>query len=189
MLDLQLEAKPTLDRFQKTYRGADLIEVADLDIVSIAIPLGGEAAFIAALSAAYKTSKPEPCGSTLSADGKTRFIWMSADQLFSLSESAEASIETTVKEKLKDTVYVTLQSDSWVGLRLSGPKARVALERICPIDLHPSAFPEGRVARTVMEHLGVIVLRESDDGFLLLSASSSAGSFLHAIETSIQNVT
>lgn len=194
MLDIQLEAKPLLGGFRKTYQGTDLteaaelVEVTDFSILSIAIPLGGEAAFVAALSAAFKTSKPEPGGSTLSADGKTRFIWMSPDQLFCLSSSAPSNADAAMKEKLKGTGYVTLQSDSWVSLRLSGPNARVALERICPIDLHEKAFHEGRVARTVMEHLGVIILRDSDDGFLLLSASSSADSFLHAVETSVLNV-
>ena len=188
MLDLALEAKPLLGHFEKAYQGAELTEATALEIVSIAIPLGGEAAFVAALSAAFKTKKPEPGESTLSEDGKTRFLWMSPDQLFSLTEKAVSNAEAEVREKLKSSVYVTLQSDSWVGLRLSGPKARAALERICPIDLHPASFPEGCVARTVMEHLGVVIVRESDDGFLLLSASSSAGSFLHAIKTSIENV-
>jgi sarcosine oxidase subunit gamma len=40
-----------------------------------------------------------------------------------------------------------------------------------------------------MEHLGTIVLRDGTDSFLLLSAHSSAESFLHAVETSIRNVT
>jgi sarcosine oxidase subunit gamma len=73
-------------------------------------------------------------------------------------------------------------------LRVSGPKSRIALERICPLDLHPSTFPQGRVARTLMEHLGVIILHEGPDTYLLLSARSSAGSFLHAVETSVRNV-
>ena len=51
------------------------------------------------------------------------------------------------------------------------------------------AFGDGRVARTVMEHLGVIIHRESDGTYLLMSASSSAESFLHAVETSIKYVT
>jgi methylglutamate dehydrogenase subunit D len=39
-----------------------------------------------------------------------------------------------------------------------------------------------------MEHLGTILLREADDRFLLMSASSSARSFLHGLETSLRNV-
>ena len=43
-------------------------------------------------------------------------------------------------------------------------------------------------ARTVMEHLGVLILRTGEDDYLLLSASSSAKSFLHAVEVSLTNV-
>jgi sarcosine oxidase subunit gamma len=39
-----------------------------------------------------------------------------------------------------------------------------------------------------MEHLGVLILRSGDDEYLLLSASSSARSFLHAVETSLRNI-
>ena len=74
-------------------------------------------------------------------------------------------------------------------LRLRGEKAREALERICLLDLDESAFQVGDAARTAMEHLGTVILREGSDCFLLMSAGSSAKSFLHAVETSVRNVT
>ncbi|MYA88775.1 MAG: sarcosine oxidase subunit gamma, partial [Boseongicola sp. SB0662_bin_57] len=42
---------------------------------------------------------------------------------------------------------------------------------------------------TVMEHMGAMAIRTGDDAFLLLSAGSSAESFLHAVETSYRYVT
>ncbi len=188
MSDLSLTPEPPLGGYQASFADTTLAEAADLVITSIAVPAGGDAAFASALTAAYGTSRPEPGRSVLSSDGKTRFLWTARDQLFALFEDAVADAATAVIGKLKNTAYGTLQSDSWVALRLAGPKARAALERICPLDLHPNAFPQGHVARTVMEHLGTIVVREGDDSFLLLSASSSAGSFLHAVKTSIENV-
>ena len=71
---------------------------------------------------------------------------------------------------------------------MSGTGVRVALERICPLDLDDQAFPEGRVARTAMEHLSVIILRDGPDSFLLMSPRSSARSFRHAVELSVENV-
>ena len=90
-----------------------------------------------------------------------------------------------VIEKLGTAGYYTDQSDSWVMLQIAGPGSRAALERICMLDLHSDAFPVDTVARTTMEHLGVMVLRDGEDSFLLMSARSSARSFLHAVETSI----
>ncbi len=188
MPSLQLEAEPLLGRFQESFGETQLSELTELAIVSIAIPLDGEQAFKAALSGAYGAGMPEPGGSTLSSDGRTRFLWTARDQLFALFKDRSPSAAANMGKALDTTAYVTLQSDNWVALRLSGGKARTALERICPIDLHPSAFPEGHVARTMMEHMGTIILGDGTDKFLLLSASSSAKSFLHAVRTSLQNV-
>ena len=63
-----------------------------------------------------------------------------------------------------------------------------ALERICPLDLDPLGFEGDGAARTTMEHMGAFVMRDGEGGFFLMSARSSAKSFLHAVETSIKNV-
>lgn len=188
MPDIQLRPEPFLDGFQATIGGTDLTEVTDLAIVSIAVPLGGEAAFDAALDKVFGIERPAPGQSVLAADGQSRFFWTSPDQLFLLTVEMSPWAADDVRKKLGDTAYVTLQSDNWVALRLSGGKARDALERICPLDLHSTAFAEGQVSRTLMEHMGAFILREAPDSFLLLSASSSAQSFLHAVETSLHNV-
>ena len=188
MPSLQLEAEPLLGGFSKTIGGTELSEVTDLAIVSIAIPMGGDLAFAGALSNAYGADRPALGGSSLSADGRVRFLWMAPDQLLALFENDSPNAAATISEKLDGKAYVTLQSDNWLALRLSGKTAHAALERICPLDLHPDAFPEGRVARTVMEHMGAVILRQGRESFLLLSTSSSACSFLHAVETSLRNV-
>ena len=189
MLELQLEAEPLLGGFHVTVGDTTLAEIHDLAIVSIAVPLDGDAAFASALNKAFGAKRPPPGGSTMSADGRVRFLWTAQDQLFAVLEDESPNAADKISKTLDGKAYVTLQSDSWVALRLSGNQARVALERICPIDMHPSACAEGHVARTAMEHIGTFIVRERGDTFLLLSASSSARSFLHAVETSLQNVT
>jgi len=188
VLDLTLEAEPPLGGFDETIGATALTELANLAIVSIAIPLGGEAALGAALAEAYGTTIPAPGQSVLSHDSKIRFLWTARDQLFAIFEDPSPNAASDVAQKLNDKAYVTLQSDNWVVLRLEGDLAGSALERICPIDLHDTAFPEGQVARTAMEHMGAFVCRDGDHSFLLLSASSSAKSYLHAVKTSLQNV-
>jgi sarcosine oxidase subunit gamma len=186
--DLALKAEPRLGGFQASIGGTELAEVTDLAIVSIAIPLHGETAFAAALSRAYGVERPAPGRSVLSADGRTRLLWTAPDQLFALLLDQSPKAADEVRKKLGGKAYVTLQSDNWVALRLAGGRAREALERICPLDLHSSVFGEGRVARTAMEHMGAFVLCEGIHAFLLLSAASSAQSFLHAVEISLTNV-
>jgi len=181
-----LTPAPPLAGTDESFGALRLTAPADLTIVNIALPLGGEAAALAAIKAGYGADLPEPGASVLA--GGARLIRLAPDQAFVLFTHAAPDGERVVADKLGDAVYLTDQSDTWCALSLTGPGARAALERICPIDLHPDAFAVGHAARTVMEHLGTIVLRTDADSYLLLSASSSAGSFLHAVETSCRNV-
>jgi sarcosine oxidase subunit gamma len=187
--DLTLTPAPALGGYRERFEGVQLEELPNLAIVSIATPRGGEAEFAAAIERAFGVAAPKPGHSTLSKDGQTRLVGMAPDQTFAVFTHDRPDARQVVDGALDGAGYTTDQTDVWVALRIDGPRAHTALERICPIDLHPDAFPEGRAARTVMEHLGTIVLRDGTDSFLLLSAHSSAESFLHAVETSIRNVT
>lgn len=188
MPDFTLEAKPLLGDFSLTVSGTELAEVRGKGLVSIAIPLGGEAGLTAALEKAFGVALPAAGKSAVASAHGLRLLRLQQDMLFALfNHQGDRPVEM-VSEPLGETGYYTDQSDSWALLRLRGPLARDALERICPLDLHDTAFVDGEVARTVMEHLGVVILREGSDSYLLMSAASSARSFLHAVETSLQNV-
>ena len=89
--------------------------------------------------------------------------------------------------KLDGKGYTTDQTDAWVVLEISGPDTMAAMERLCPLDL--ASFETGTSGRTVMEHMGAFVVKIEDNRFWLMSASSSAASFLHAVETSYHYVT
>ena len=91
-----------------------------------------------------------------------------------------------LKTALAETAYITDQSDSLAVLDLQGSLAQPALERICMLDL--SLFDSSTVARTVMEHLSVVIEIPSSQHARLYSPRSSAKSFLHAIQTSLSNV-
>jgi sarcosine oxidase subunit gamma len=177
--EFTLAPAPPLGGYAASFDGAALPEVSDLALVSIAVPLDGRDALAAALGA------PLPEAGGTAAFGGGRLLGLAADQAFALLPLDGAG---GLAERVGGAGYCTDQTGGWVMLRLTGPDALAALERICPLDLHPDRFPEGRVARTVMEHLGAVLLREGPDAFLLMSASSSARSFLHAVETSIRNV-
>ncbi len=187
MLDFQLTSAPPLAGYSQEFDGVHLSAPADFAIVSFALPLGREDAALKAIKAAYGNALPEIGKSATSKDGAALIVRLSLDQGFVLFQHATPDAEPHVAGQLKGAVYTTDQTDVWAALEISGPRARMALERICPIDLHPDTFAEGAAARTSMEHLGTLIIRTDADTFLLLSASSSAKSFLHAVETSIHN--
>lgn len=189
MPDYTLTARPPLGVDPIAREGVDAREVADLSVVSIATPPGGEAALGKAVTAAYGVKLP-PIGRGVRSDtDKAHILGLQPGQHFVLFSFAGTQPMKHVGDRLSDTAYLTDQSDSWAMVRISGERSREALERICPLDLDPDVFGIGSVARTVMEHLGVIIVREDDCTFLLMSARSSAASFWHAIEMSIDNIT
>ena len=192
----RLTAQSPLGGYKMIVNGTSLIEITDLSMVSVAPLAGSQAAFQTAIARLFKTGKsdgPKP-GATIALDrsGKQRCVLMpSAQNQWFLCfdddgtnpiDSAKALLGKTLSKQMA----MTDQSDSWVVLALSGPQSRQTLARICPIDCGASAMPVGTTARTSMEHLGAIITRRPDEGdrqhcFWLLSARSSAASFLHAI--------
>ena len=191
MSNVTFVSQPILGGFKQASQGVSITEQTKLGIVSVACPNGGDAALAASVKKAFACSLPKVSGVELSESGNMRWLGLQPQQWFVLFEhSAEQGAPlATIKNPLGDTAYCTDQSDSWVSLEVSGPLATSALERICPVDLHPAVFPVGAVARTTMEHLGVIITRTDDEQFLMMSATSSANSFLHAITTSVKNIT
>lgn len=188
MSDLTLISAPPLAGFERRFGDTVLKAPKDLAIVSIALPLGGEEAAIKAVKSAFGIALPDIGTSDVASDKSSAIMRLAIDQAFVLFPCPTPDAERQVAAKLKGAAYTTDQTDAWCALELSGPLARAALERICMVDLHPDVFAVNAIARTVMEHMGAIIARTGADTYLLLSASSSAKSFAHAVEVSLENV-
>ncbi len=191
MVDFILHAQPFLGYFEQTYEHTKLREIFDVGIVSLAIPLGEIIIAKRAFKSEFGADIPNIGVSFLSKEENIRIVRLSIDQALmilprSLHKTGAAHY---VSSFLKEVFYITEQSDVWVMLELSGKGARQALERICPIDLAPNVFEVNAVARTSMDHMGTVVIRNDEDSFLLMSASSSANSFLKTVKKSIKNTT
>jgi methylglutamate dehydrogenase subunit D len=181
-----LIADPFLGGYSHDFGGVELAEVTDISLMSIAQPLLGRDALETVVKAVFGCALPTPGRATVSADDKTRLLCLGADSFMAITTGPVPVVK--LAERLGDDGYYTDQSDNWVSLRLTGPLGLQALERLCPIDLHLDVFAVNSYARTSMDHLGTIILRQGREDFLLMSASSSAKSFLQAITTSIDNI-
>jgi heterotetrameric sarcosine oxidase gamma subunit len=186
--DFTLIAAPPLAGYDRSFGDIKLSAPKDMAIVSIALPLGGEDAAKKAIKTAFGVALPEVGLSVAAKDKSSAVMRLGADQAFVLFPCTTPDAERQIAAKLKGAAYTTDQTDAWCSLEVSGPGARRALERICPIDLHPDAFAINAIARTIMEHMGAIIARTGEETYLLLSASSSAKSFLRAVELSAKNV-
>ncbi len=172
----------------------ELHELGGLELVHVAVQRERLPQLIERLQDSVGLAWPEPgrfVASRATAAGPSeeplRMMWLAPDQCMVLAPRGSAELARVI-ESIEPFGHVTDQSDNWVAVNFAGELAVPALERICPLDLHISAMPHGSAARTVMEHLAVIIARVSDDGFVLLSPSSSAHSFRHALVTSVANL-
>lgn len=182
--DFTLVANPTLGGADIVIGTNKITERSDLAIVSVAVPNGDVTGLANALKASWSISFPDANISTVSGD--VRAIQTAPDQILLVFPHTTPDAEQVVQGKLRGAGYTTDQSDNWTALEIVGPDTLAALERLCPLDA--SSFKPNQSARTVMEHMGALILRLEDDRFILFSANSSAASFLHAVETSYHYV-
>ena len=188
MADFKLEPYPFLWGKER-YFGKNYQEIVFAQsIVSMAIPRGKEENFSNGFTNAFGTPLPEPGRFVYSNDDELLFLWMSTDQVFVLFKREDLFPEVKIQTRMEEPGFLTDQTDNWCQIRLIGPDVNQALTRICPLDLDLRQFPVGGCARTVMEHLGSVIIRESEEEYLLLSPSSSSESFLEAIEQSFNNI-
>jgi len=183
-----LKAKTALDGYSAEINDVSIREIESLDIISLAVPTGGEKQISTALKNQFGLAMPKSGKFSSASRGDAQLLWMSQDQFFLLRPETTSNPAHAVAELLNNRAYVTDQSDSYAILEVSGNRALEALERICPVNLHEDEFKIGSIARTMMEHLGVVIMKTETNKWTLMSSRSSAHSFLHAIEASAKNI-
>lgn len=186
MDDIRLQPAPPLGGADISIVGNRIRERADIAIVSLAVRRDGESDLAQELKSSFSLNMPQ--GTRSSVSGEVRLLRSGVDQMLLLKERADSREAADIEAKLAGTCYTTDQTHAMAVLEISGPLTLAALERICPLDLHESRFPENCCGRTLMEHMSATIIRLGAGRYLLLAASSSAASFLHAVETSYRHV-
>lgn len=138
-------------------RMADLVKTAQAAGVPLPEP------------ARYQSSKPYSA------------FWVAPEMWFVEAPFASHElIADLLKGALGDAASVTEQTDAWVGFDLAAPDLAPLLERLCNVDF--PAVPDGYATRTMMEHLGVYLIKHGPGDVRLYGPRSSAKSLLHALE-------
>lgn len=112
---------------------------------------------------------------TSAASNKATACWLGPDEWLLLCaeeerETLQAALETALAGLHVSVVDV---SDAYLGFEIVGEKATELLAKGCSLDLHPSAFPEGSVARTTLAKADIALLRTAE-GFRLYVLRSFA---------------
>lgn len=106
---------------------------------------------------------------------KVTACWLGPDEWLLLCaedgrEALQAALEAALAGQHAAIVDV---SDAYLGFAIAGPRAAELLAKGCTIDLHPSAFGQGRVGRTLLAKADITLLRTAD-GFRLYVLRSFA---------------
>lgn len=190
-LDHTLYACSALNSLTMSAGQTHIREENPLSIVSLAIPNGGYAELDERLRQHFGSGLPGPgIANRMANDSGDSMVLLGLqiDQCFLVSNTVWPDPVAELTTHLGACAYLTDQSDSWATVIIEGPRCRLALERISPLDHSAEAFPTTSVARTVMEHISVIIEHPAHEQFRLYTPRSSAQSFAHALCTSLRNV-
>lgn len=127
---------------------------------------------------------PEP-GRSVDYGSRQSLLWSGVGQLMSYAHETTIG-EAALSEKIATAGYVTDVSDGWIALELEGPDAQARLDLITMPDLSTDNFGVGAVTSTVLNHIRVLIWRQASERLVLLSAASSAESFLHSLRAGLE---
>ena len=109
--------------------------------------------------------------------GEAACLWTGRGQAFLIGAAPEG---------LAGLAALTDQSDGWARMRLQGPGAEAVLARLVPLDLRVAAFPEGAVARSGLNHMMMVLMREGPQAFQIMVFRSMAGSAVHELAVAMK---
>ncbi|WP_162302385.1 sarcosine oxidase subunit gamma [Tabrizicola thermarum] len=161
-----------------------ITERSDVALASVAVRKGRGTDLA---KAAEKADIPLPGPATHQPGTPYSAFWITPEMWFVEAPYASHElIADLLKHALGDAASITEQTDAWVAFDLTAPDLAPLLERLCNVDY--AAQPEGYATRTVMDHLGVYLIKHGRGSARIYGPRSSAESLLHAIETAAHSV-
>ena len=184
MASLQpLTALGKRDATTVTHGALTITERTDIALASVAARKGRMADLT---KAAQKAGVPLPGPASHQQGTPYSSFWTAPEMWFVEAPFATHElIADLLKAALGDAASITEQTDAWVIFDLAAPDLALVLERLCNVDFR--AAPKGYASRTMMEHLGVYLVKHGPDKARLYGPRSSAESLLHAVETAAQS--
>ncbi len=182
--NLITESSTAFDAVERTIGELTLCEVSNRAMISMAFAPAARDAVDSLCLSKLGASLPAVGGVSRAGDGLT-LLGLQYDQVWCTQEQSDKSDEKSLIAQLghPDSLYLTDQGDGWATLALEGETVIVALERLCPLDLDTSNFPVDSVSRTVIEHMGSVIVRTGDTAFEIMTPRSFTSSLAHAVES------
>ncbi|MFJ3956854.1 sarcosine oxidase subunit gamma [Arthrobacter sp. NPDC090010] len=163
-------------------RGVALREVPFLTQLGIRAVAGTPAA--AAVEAALSAPLPAGHGSTTTGGGYS-VLWIGPDEFLAVGDDDTAGLDLGPAESARLAAALGEPGNRLPGavvdlsanratFELSGPAARLVLEKGVSFDLHPRSFAAGQAIVTVLDHVPVLVWKTGEETFRVLPRASFA---------------
>lgn len=171
---VKLIAKTPCDGLLPITIGAvTLAEIETGPITAVSPFKGQQEAVSEALNGACGVAFPAP-NRTSQKDG-VRLIWSGRGQALMLG----------VVPQIKGAA-LTDQSDAWCCVEIAGEGAEAVLARVTPIDAR--AMKRGQTARTMVQHMSVVLTRTGKVRFEVMAMRSMAKTLVHDLERAMTGV-
>lgn len=188
MVELPIRARSALDGLALPGRhgrpdgepGVTLAERTGLALASVIARKGKAAALAAAAKAAFGIELPTTPRRVENPD--IAFLWAGPDQWLAASREMQGpgEFEKRLAGIFAGSASVTEQSDGRTVIRIAGPRARDALAKGLPIDLHARAFRPGDTALTLAAHIGLQIWQiDENPTYEIAVFRGFAGTFWH----------
>lgn len=83
---------------------------------------------------------------------------------------------------------VSDQTDAWAVVTVSGAGVEDVLARLVPVDLRKGLFKKNHVAKTMLGHMSVTIVRTGADAFEIMVMRSMAQTLVHDLDVAMRTV-
>jgi sarcosine oxidase, subunit gamma len=164
-----------------THGSLTISERTDIALASVAARKGR---MVALTTAATACGMPLPGPARYQAAAPYSAFWVAPEMwLVEAPFDTHELVADLLKSALGSAASITEQTDAWVAFDLAAPDLMPVFERLCNVNF--AALPEGYATRTVIEHLGIYLIKEASTKARIYGPRSSAESLLHALETAV----
>ncbi|MEM1236812.1 MAG: sarcosine oxidase subunit gamma [Pseudomonadota bacterium] len=128
-----------------------------------------------ALKDAHGMALPKPGRSTGKAGA--RCLWFGSSHFMLAGPEPDAALNAYAA--------LTLQTDAWCRVVLTGPRVAEMLAYLTPVDLREDAFKRGDVARAQIGHMNACIMRTGAKAYELMVFRSMAQTLVHELKEAI----
>ncbi|MDX1608690.1 MAG: hypothetical protein R3225_01045 [Halofilum sp. (in: g-proteobacteria)] len=163
--------------------GLSLREIVDWDLVQLAAWRGRDDELAGHIGSVLGTARPAPC-TGVDADG-LELLAVAPLRLWCVAPAGDPRLARLADSLDAAVGCVTPLGHSHARVRIGGPAARALLAQEIAIDLDPAACASGRIARTALHHVPVLLqCRDAAAGVfdLYLPRSFAASSWEYLLD-------